>query len=84
MAHMQRFQQIVMASIDRCTNNELAGGMWVLLDVKEETGAIEFQLSTTSTDIVWLLNMQAIHLHLHLQQSSAHEREVSLTPYAYA
>ena len=79
---MQRFQQIVMASIDRCTNNELAGGMWVLLDVKEETGAIEFQLSTTSTDIVWLLYMQAIHLHL--QQSSAHEREVSLTPYAYA
>lgn len=37
MAYMQRFQQIVMASIDRCTNNELAGGMWVLLDVKEET-----------------------------------------------
>jgi hypothetical protein len=62
--------------------------MWVLLDVKEETGAIELQLSTTSTDNVWLLNMQAInlhlHLHLHLQQSSAHEREVSLTPYAYA
>jgi hypothetical protein len=79
------FQQIVMASIDRCTNNELAGGMWVLLDVKEETSAIELQLSTTSTDNVWLLNMQAIHLHLHLhlQQSSAHEREVSLSPYAY-